>query len=393
MHLQRHFQQAVSLVSSYKGDVPFAAYLKQYFVLNKKHGLTDRKNITRFCYAYFRLGRAIDTSVEDQMKIGIFLSENAAKYSELFDEAFQLEINATIDERIVFVENKFPGFKRNAIFPFNLYISSAIDISHFIISHLQQPDIFVRIRPGKELAVEQQLKSKDVDFNMEAKSIRFSPNTKVEQLLKVNKDVVIQDINSQRVWELIEKVSIDHSPFKVWDCCAASGGKSILALDMLQSKTSNLKFKLELTVTDVRSTILHNLQKRFSEAGITNFRSFVADLTKPINNNAELFDLIICDAPCSGSGTWGRTPEQLFLFTEDKIEYYSNLQRSIVSNAVKQLNKNGYFLYITCSVFTDENESVVSFISEELKVKLVEMKYFKGYNQKADTLFAALFTV
>jgi 16S rRNA (cytosine967-C5)-methyltransferase len=260
-----------------------------------------------------------------------------------------------------------------------------------VISHLQQPDVFVRMRPDKKLQVEQQLKAKNIDFVTEGNAVRFAPNTKVEQVLAVNKDVIVQDISSQRIGELIEKIEIKHSPFKVWDCCAASGGKSILAID--QFKIQYPKSKIELTVTDVRSTILHNLQKRFSEAGITHFRSFVADLTKPINNSSELFDLIICDAPCSGSGTWGRTPEQLVFFTEDKIEYYSNLQQSIVSNASKQLKENGYFLYITCSVFAEENEKIVSFISEDLKLKLVEMKYFKGYNEKADTLFAALFTV
>jgi len=48
-------------------------------------------------------------------------------------------------------------------------------------------------------------------------------------------------------------------------------------------------------------------------------------------------------------------------------------------------------LYITCSVFKNENEEVVKFISEQLSLQLLNMEYLKGYNQKADTLFTALF--
>jgi 16S rRNA (cytosine967-C5)-methyltransferase len=59
---------------------------------------------------------------------------------------------------------------------------------------------------------------------------------------------------------------------------------------------------------------------------------------------------------------------------------------------VKHVKKNAYFLYITCSVFEKENEEVVKHLQEKADLELVEMKYFKGYDKKADTLFAALFT-
>jgi 16S rRNA (cytosine967-C5)-methyltransferase len=67
------------------------------------------------------------------------------------------------------------------------------------------------------------------------------------------------------------------------------------------------------------------------------------------------------------------------------------LQKSIALNAAKALKKNGYFIYITCSVFRKENEHVVSFLSENSSLALVEKRYFKGYDKKADTLFVALF--
>ncbi|HUQ97763.1 MAG TPA: hypothetical protein VM010_08860, partial [Chitinophagaceae bacterium] len=103
------------------------------------------------------------------------------------------------------------------------------------------------------------------------------------------------------------------------------------------------------------------------------------------------FDLIICDAPCSGSGTWGRTPEQLHYFTSDKIETYAQMQKDILQNVSKYLKTGGLLLYSTCSVFEKENEAVVAFVKEKNNMGFLKSAYYKGYTQKADTLFAALF--
>ena len=119
----------------------------------------------------------------------------------------------------------------------------------------------------------------------------------------------------------------------------------------------------------------------------------VVDLSTSGIKTQQLFDLIICDAPCSGSGTWSRTPEQLYFFDEKKIDQYAALQKKIVTNAVKSLKKDGFFLYITCSVFKKENEEVVQFLENKLFLHLIHAEYLEGYRQKADTLFSALFTL
>jgi 16S rRNA (cytosine967-C5)-methyltransferase len=54
------------------------------------------------------------------------------------------------------------------------------------------------------------------------------------------------------------------------------------------------------------------------------------------------------------------------------------------------LEPGGYLLYITCSVFRKENEAIVDFIKEKFHLQLVKMELLKGYDKKADTLFAAL---
>jgi len=148
---------------------------------------------------------------------------------------------------------------------------------------------------------------------------------------------------------------------------------------------------IELTVSDIRQSILSNLKKRFAKAGIKNYKSFVTDLTQSnLTSGIGTFDFIVCDAPCTGSGTWSRTPEQLYFF-QGGIEQYSLLQKKIVSNIIPRLKEGGCLLYITCSVFKGENEAVVDFIKDNFGLQLIKMELLRGYDKKADTMFTALF--
>jgi 16S rRNA (cytosine967-C5)-methyltransferase len=203
-----------------------------------------------------------------------------------------------LDEKLEFAE-----INADAIFPFNSPLSAGISTKDFNFSFLIQPELFARIRPGKQGIVKTKLSEAKLTFNEVNEScFAFANGTKLEQVLQINREVVIQDLNSQRVGELIPVAELQDAS-TVWDCCAASGGKSIMAYDLLP--------KIKLTVSDVRHSIIQNLQSRFKEAGITGYRSFVADVTNKEKLEAVIgqlrYDLVICDAPCSGSGTWSRT--------------------------------------------------------------------------------------
>jgi 16S rRNA (cytosine967-C5)-methyltransferase len=130
-----------------------------------------------------------------------------------------------------------------------------------------------------------------------------------------------------------------------------------------------------------------------AKAGVPIYNVFIADISNfkfQIPNSK--FNLIICDAPCSGSGTWGRTPEQLYFFKQNDIAKYVQLQRQITTNTLKHLAPNGYFLYITCSVFKQENEQLVDFILQQNpQLTVIKQDVLIGYEKKADTMFAALF--
>jgi 16S rRNA (cytosine967-C5)-methyltransferase len=154
----------------------------------------------------------------------------------------------------------------------------------------------------------------------------------------------------------------------------------------------DLNPKISLTVSDMRESIIANLKKRFQLAGIKSYTSQVVDLVaEKYKSGKELYDVILADLPCTGSGTWSRTPEQLYFFNENKISNYAKVQKQIVSNVIPQLQTGGTFIYITCSVFKKENEEVAEFIEKKLNLRLVQKEIIQGYKKKADSMFVAVF--
>jgi 16S rRNA (cytosine967-C5)-methyltransferase len=321
-----HQTIADKLLAEYKGQEPLAAYLKKYFDANKKHGSKDRKNISALCYAYFR--------------------------------------------------------KTANSVPLENLISDQIDSAAFVQSHQTQPLLFIRIRPWQKEKVIEKLNAANIAFKeISATTIAFENTTSLQNILELNKEAVIQDLNSQALAELLQLVpTSDEHPIQVWDACAASGGKTILMFDTM----SNIRMHL----SDVRESILFNADKRLKEAGIRPASVQEIDLTVPFEIKKP-FDFVFADVPCSGSGTWGRTPEQLAYFTAAQLNKYTTLQAKILANIIPTVKLGGHLLFATCSVYKVENENNVDALLATGKFKVVKQQYFKGYTQQADTLFGA----
>lgn len=392
-----YLNTAKEIIAGYGGSEPLASFLKKKFAGNKKYGSSDRKWISALCYNYFRSGKALQQiSLEERILAGFFLTQTSAspflqctkpEWNELAAEPYEEKARlADID--------------LTDIFPFFDELSEGVDQPALCISFLQQPDLFLRIRPGKREQVIGKLQEGGIKFEIKGNACLAIPNsTRLEDLITQDEEAVVQDLNSQKVLdkvkEQMDKLQLAsgkwqanniHHPISIWDCCAASGGKSILAYDLLNGN-------VELTVTDIRQRILQNLDLRFKKAGISAYKSVTADLVNGDFVPSDLnYQLIICDAPCSGSGTWGRTPEQLYFFNPEMIVGFAKKQKKILSNTTRYLKEGGLFCYITCSVFKAENEEIAGYIQQQLGLKLISMELLKGYNDRADTMFTAIFT-
>ena len=380
-----HIASAINIIVSASAGEPLAHHLKKFFAADKKFGSKDRKAIASLCYNYYRLGNALnDKTAEERILAGCFLC--SSERSDLLEDRAP-ELN----EKIHWSREKKLAFLKvtdDDIFLFRKELSSEINDAGFISSFSKQPLFFLRIRPGKAVKILEKLAAAKTAFTeISTSCIAMPPASKTDELIRLNKDAVVQDLNSQQVFNyLLQDGVFLPEEAVVWDCCAGSGGKSILLYDLLHGHA-------ELHVSDVRENILHNLRNRFRDAGIKNYRVFIADPTEENYKQPEKkFDLIICDVPCTGSGTWARNPEQLVFFDKKNTVRYAEQQKKIATNVVKALKPGGLFFYITCSVFQKENEAVAEYIRSACGLKLLEMQYLKGYNDRSDTMFTAVFS-
>ncbi|HEY4196848.1 MAG TPA: RsmB/NOP family class I SAM-dependent RNA methyltransferase [Mucilaginibacter sp.] len=370
------------ILGNYPAETPLSKFLPGFYRQNKQMGSTDRKVASRLIYNYFRLGKALfNTTIEDRLIVAEFLcSPQTNSFLQHFKPEWALCVGFDIDEKIKLVKTAYPDFKLGDVFPWSADISRDIDKDAFLKSIFVQPDLFIRVRKGFDQHVKALLTKEGVVFKDEGDGCLALPNgTRLDAIFAQQNWFEVQDLSSQQTAQYFKPERWD----AWWDACAASGGKSLLLHE--------LQPDLKLVVSDIRESILSNLDERFQQAGLIKYQKKLIDLTKNVDpelHNYE-FDGIILDAPCSGSGTWGRTPEMISQFQPQKIEFFQRLQQSIAANVVKYLKPGKPLIYITCSAFKAENEDAVNFMVKELGMKLEQQTVLKGYENKADTMFVA----
>ncbi len=381
-----HLSSAKQILGAYSGAEPFVHFIKKHFAANKKYGSKDRRSVSNLCYNYFRAGNVLkERPMNERLLLSLFLcGETSNEMLDFFYPELNEKISLPVEEKVALINVELTN-----LFPFQNELSTDIGRAGFASSLLHQPKLFVRVRPGRKNIVETRLTAADIIFeNIADNTLSIRNATSLEDIIAINKDVVIQDKNSQHVLDFLdEQKHFGERKITAWDCCAASGGKAILLYDKLHGK-------VQLTVSDIRKSILHNCEKRLQQAKVEIYKSFVADLTqKNIPGFTDSFPLIVCDAPCTGSGTWGRTPEQLFYFDKNQIGEYVQKQQKIALNACRHLQTNGLFFYITCSVFEKENEGVIKFLQQQTGCRVLHQQYYKGYESGADSMFVSVITI
>ncbi|GGL74205.1 RsmB/NOP family class I SAM-dependent RNA methyltransferase [Wenxinia marina] len=130
---------------------------------------------------------------------------------------------------------------------------------------------------------------------------------------------------------------------RVLDYCAGGGGKA-LALAARE--------RLEIVAHDADPRRMADLPDRAARAGAE------IAIARPGELSGD-FDLVVVDAPCSGSGTWRRTPDAKWRLTPDRLDDLCRLQRRIVAEAAARVRPGGRLAYMTCSLLSTENEDIV----------------------------------
>ncbi|CAN5620233.1 16S rRNA (cytosine(967)-C(5))-methyltransferase RsmB [soil metagenome] len=160
---------------------------------------------------------------------------------------------------------------------------------------------------------------------------------------------------------------LDHT-VRVWDCCAAPGGKTLMLAMRLG--------EAEVLATDVSAKRLAQTQARLRRyAYAERVKCAVADAAADKNVRGQ-FDLILCDVPCSGTGTLAGNPEIRHMLKPEELTRQSDRQKKILAGALGRLAEGGRLVYSTCSLEPEECERVVEAVVAEGGVRRVAVDGF-----------------
>jgi 16S rRNA (cytosine967-C5)-methyltransferase len=157
----------------------------------------------------------------------------------------------------------------------------------------------------------------------------------------------IQDEASQLVGELAALLPASAAAPHILDTCAAPGGKTAILLERQATA--------EVTAMDLSETRLRMMRRRMP--GEERLRTVVGDAV--LLGAGTVYDAILCDVPCSGTGTLARNPEIRQRLQPDSFERQHDRQVAILSSALRALTPGGRLVYSTCSLEPEEDEQVV----------------------------------
>lgn len=175
--------------------------------------------------------------------------------------------------------------------------------------------------------------------------------------------VSIQDGAAQQAARLLDCQPDDN----VLDCCAAPGGKTCHILEL----TPDIE---AMTAIDVEAPRLERVKENLQRLNLK-AKVIAADAASTETWwDGKLYDRILLDAPCSGTGVIRRHPDIKWLRKKDDISVLTQLQQSILKSIWSLLKPGGTLLYATCSILPEENsEQIQQFISENSDAELMKM--------------------
>lgn len=153
----------------------------------------------------------------------------------------------------------------------------------------------------------------------------------------------------------------------VIDVCAAPGGKSIHAADLLKG-TGHVEAR---DLTDYKVSLI---EENIVRCGFENITAKRADALILDEDAKESADIVIADLPCSGLGVLKKKSDIKYRMSQSQIEELVQLQREILKNAVTYVKSGGTLIYSTCTIAKEENDMQVDWILENLPLQLVSLK-------------------
>ncbi|MDR2794780.1 MAG: RsmB/NOP family class I SAM-dependent RNA methyltransferase [Holosporaceae bacterium] len=392
MNLINHFHIVASLLDIFfHSPTPFDITLHKFFRKNKWIGANDRREIAELSYAVFRnfemlqlrttnittnYGKyfvlaylKLQKKMPDQQILDLSYKNNTPGWQyEDFDAKFLKSLDAPLDPP-TYAKLNYPLWLEP-------YLQRAFPPECFEneMLALNQPstvDLRINTLKSDKNTVRKML----TDDGFQLEDLKFAPEGLRILNARIGRNNPILRCGLAEIQaegsQLITKICHASPQNIVVDLCAGAGGKTLaLAADMQN--------KGRIFALDTNAVRLSQAKIRLRRANVNN--AFCQELTnKWIKRHAECADIVLVDAPCSGTGTWRRNPEMRSKLSENDIQELIQLQQKILDTAQYIVKKNGKLVYATCSILVEENE-------DQIKKFLEKYPFFQKKNIDFDEI-------
>lgn len=182
----------------------------------------------------------------------------------------------------------------------------------------------------------------------------------------------VQEASSMFLEEALRQTTDLSQPLKVLDLCAAPGGKSSLIQAVLHPDS----LLISNDVIKSRANLLAD-----------NITKWGADNVVVTNNDPrdfarleDFFDVMVVDAPCSGSGLFRRDPEAVEEWSQDNVILCSQRQQRILADALPALKPGGVLIYSTCSYAKEEDENIMEWLLANFEMENIPLTIDPAWN-------------
>lgn len=237
------------------------------------------------------------------------------------------------------------------------------DEASFTAAHEEPSPASIRLNPFKKAGLDYDL-ADPVPWNSFGYYLASRPNFTHDLLFQAG-CYYVQEAGSMFIEHALRSCVDFKRQLSVFDVCASPGGKSTL-LNSLITKESIL---VANEVVKPRSEVL---AQNLAKWGTCNVVVTNNDPTA-YSEMEEVFDVIVVDAPCSGSGLFRKQHDAVDEWSPDNVNLCSQRQKRILADIINTLKPGGVLLYSTCSYSTSENEDIADWLMTDYALSSIQI--------------------
>lgn len=357
------YQAVWELISEiFKDKIPADSIINAYVRERKYIGSKDRRFITETVWKIIRNRRKLVFDAGSNEPRRVLLTY-------LQDEDFDLLCGGEYGLAPLSKEEKEWLKRRNEeVYPAAVeaecpdWLFDKVKDIHLLKALNEPASADLRLNKGSRARVIEQLQGEGLYFVPTPYSpigIRSAERVNLNNCVAYKEGVIeVQDEASQLA-AILADVRPEH---KIIDYCCGAGGKS-LTMAFLMNRQGKIQ------IHDINRSRLEAVKERTVRLDVKNL-----EIIDEVGDRD--YDRFVVDAPCSGTGTWRRSPDAKYRLTPETLKELNKTQAELLEKAFNHIRRGGRVVYITCSILRDENEDIIeAFLSRHADAAPVNLRH------------------